>query len=116
MFLNCFRTKEGQGREYTEDDREYVPAIPTPPLPRRRRTRGAVKTRASSVPISIPRKNKKRMLPVIDEESGDAVNGDLDKELEDVNTENLQEKPEMFDGVLPTGVLPRFVCLQGKRL
>ena len=109
--LNGVRTKEGQGREYTEDDSEYVPTIPTPPLPRRRRTRGSVRVRASSVPLTIPRKDKKQILPVIDEESDAAFNGDLDKELEKVNAENLQAKPETFDGALPAGVLPRSVYL-----
>ena len=107
--MYCFRSKEGQGRECTEEDRDYVPTIPTPPLPRKRRTRGAVKTRASSVPVTIPRKNKKQILPVIDEESSAAFNGDLDRELEDVNTKNLQGNPETFDGVLQNGVLPRSV-------
>ena len=78
------RTQEGQGREYTEADREYVPLIPTPqvpPQPRQRRTRGTAKLRASSVPINVPRKSKKRILPVINEESSVAFNGVLGKEL-----------------------------------
>ena len=108
----CVRTQEGQGREYTEADREYVPSNPTlqvPPQPRQRRTRGTSKTRASSVPLNIPRKSKKRILPVIDEESSVTSNGDLGKELAEINAKNLQKGLDTFNGSLPNGILPRFV-------
>ena len=110
------RPKEGQGREYTEKDSEYVPTMPTPspstqPRKRRskRRTRGSVKLRASSVPLNIPRKQKKQILPIIDEESNETFNGNLEQELADVNEKNLPEMSDGFKGVLPNGILPRFV-------
>ena len=107
-----FRPKEGQGREYTEKDSEYVPTIPTPSpstQPRKRRTRGSVKLRASSVPLNIPRKQKKQILPIIDEESNETFNGNLEKELADVNSKNLPEMSDGFNGMLPKGILSRFV-------
>ena len=106
------RSKEGQGREYTEKDSEYVPTIPTPSpstQPRKRRTRGSVKLRASSVPLNIPRKQKKQILPIIDEESNETFNGNLEKELADVNSKNLPEMSDGFNGMLPKGILSRFV-------
>ena len=86
-----------------------MPTPQLPPQPRTRRTRGTARLRASSVPLNIPRKNKKRILPVIHEESDAAFNGDLERELNDVNTKNLKERSDMFNGTLPKGVLPRFV-------
>ena len=108
----CVRTQEGQGREYTEADREYVPSNGTqrkPPQPRQRRTRGTSKTRASSVPLNIPRRSKKRILPVIDEETNVGVNDDLEKELADIDAKNLQKEMDTVNGTLPNGILPRFV-------
>ena len=104
------RTDEGQGREYTEADREYVPSTPQiPPPPSRRRTRGTSKLRASSVPVNVPRRHKKRILPVINEEESSTFEGELGKELQDINTKNLQKGLELFEGSLPKGVLPRSV-------
>ena len=104
------RTEEGQGREYTEEDREYVPPKPQiPPPSSRRRTRGSSKLRASSVPINVPRRRKKRILPVINEEDSSTVEGELGKELQNINTRNLQKGLEEFEGSLPKGVLPRSV-------
>ena len=109
------RTQEGQGREYTEEDREYVPPIPTPRLPPqpRRRTRGTSKLRASSVPLNIPRKCKKRILPVINEEERATFEDDLGKELAEVNAKNLQKGDDAFNGTLPQGVLPR--CVENRQ-
>ena len=106
------RSKEGQGREYVEKDSEYVPTVPTPSpstQPRKRRTRGSVKLRASSVPLNIPRKQKKQILPVIDEQSEETFNGNLEQELADVNAKNLPATSDGFNGKLPKGILPRCV-------
>ena len=103
------RTQEGQGREYTEKDREYVPPISTPRLPPqpRRRTRGTSKLRASSVPLNTSRRGKKRILPVINEEESATFEDDLGKELSDINAKNPQQGENAFNGTLPQGVLPR---------
>ena len=61
------------------------------------------------MPLNISRKYKKQILPIIDEDSNAAFNGDLDKELADINSKNLQETSDAFNGILPKGILPRFV-------
>ena len=110
MVLCKRRNEEGQGREYTEEDREYIPPTPQiPPPSSRRRTRGSSKVRASSVPINVPRRRKKRILPVINEEEDSTVEGNLGEELQNINAKNLQKGMEDFDGSLPKGFLPRSV-------
>ena len=112
MVMCVFRKQEGQGREYTEEDSEYVPTQPTtqvPPQSRQHRTRGSSKLRASSVPVTIPRRVKKRILPVIDEETSAANTDVLGKELKEINGKNLQKSDDAFNGILPQGVLPMYV-------
>ena len=83
--------------------------MPTPRLPPqpRRRTRGTSKLRASSVPLNISRRGKKRILPVINEEESATFEDDLGKELNEINAKNLQQGENAFNGTLPQGVLPR---------
>ena len=105
-----FRQQEGQGREYTEEDREYVPSPSTtqlPPHSSQRRTRGSAKLRASSVPVTIPRRSKKRILPVINEEASAANSDVLGKELNEINGKNLPKGEDALNEMLPQGVLPR---------
>ena len=112
VVLCSIRKQEGQGREYTEEDSEYVPTPPTtqmPPQSRQRRTRGSAKNRASSVPVTIPRRSKKRILPVINEEASAANTDVLGKELNEINGKNLQKSGDAFNGILPQGVLPMYV-------
>ena len=82
--------------------------MPTPrlPLQPRRRTRGTSKLRASSVPLNIAKRGKKRILPVINEHESATFEDDLGKELKEVNAKNLQQGEDTFNGALPQGVLP----------